>query len=92
MAVARERSRVVPLNAIPTDNPTPLGNAAIEVPQVIAVDVIKPVSTIPVIVLNRFIFLPICSRTSILSRKNTSIPGNLFNRYDCGSCGAVGLY
>ena len=56
MAVARERSRVVPLNAIPTDNPTPLGNAAIEVPQVIAVDVIKPVSTIPVIVLNRFIF------------------------------------
>ena len=70
MAVARERSRVVPLNAIPTDNPAPLGNAAIEVPQVIAVDVIKPVSTIPVIVLNRFIFLPICSRTSILSRKN----------------------
>ena len=56
MAVARERSRLVPLKAIPTGNPTPLANAAIEIPPVITVDVIRPVSTIPVIVLNRFIF------------------------------------
>ena len=56
MAVARERSRLVPLKAIPTDNLTPLANAAIEIPPVIAVDVIRPASTIPVIVLNRFNF------------------------------------
>ena len=56
MAVARERSRLVPLKAIPTGNPTPLANAAIDIPPVITVDVIRPVSTIPVIVLNRFIF------------------------------------
>ena len=91
MAVSRERSRLVQLKAIPTDNPTTLTNAAIEIPPVITVDVIRPVSTIPVIVLNRFIFLAICSRTSISSRKNASISDNLFNRYDCGSCGAVGF-
>ena len=56
MAVARERSRLVPLKAMPTGNPTPLANAVIEILPVIAVDVIRPVSIIPVIVLNRFIF------------------------------------
>ena len=54
--VAGERSMLVPLKAIPTDNPTPQTNAAIEIPPVITVDIIRPVSTIPVIVLNRFIF------------------------------------
>ena len=76
MAVARERSRLVPLKAIPTGNPTPLANAAIEIPPVITVDVIRPVSTIPVIVLNRFIFLAIRSRTSISSSKHASISVN----------------
>ena len=89
MAVTRERSRLVPLKAIPTGNPTPLANAAIEIPPVITVDVIRPVSTIPVIVLNRFIFLAICSRTSISLRKYASISDNLFKRYVCGFCGAV---
>ena len=56
MAVAREISRLVPLKAIPTGNPTPLPNAAIEIPPVITVDVIRPVSTIPVIVLNVSLF------------------------------------
>ena len=55
MAVSRERSRLVQLKAIPTDNPTTLANAAIEIPLVITVDV-RPVSTIPGIVLSRFIF------------------------------------
>ena len=91
MAVARERNRLVHLKAIPTGNPTPLANVAIDIPPVITVDVIRPVSTIPVIVLNRFIFLAICSRTSISLRKYASISLNLFNRYDCGSYGAVGL-
>ena len=92
MAVAREISRLVPLKAIPTGNPTPLPNAAIEIPPVITVDVIRPVSTIPVIVLNRLIFLAFYLRTSISLRKYASISDNLFNRYDdCGSCGAVGF-
>ena len=73
MTVTSERSRVVPPKAAPTGRPKPLANAALEIPPVIAVDVIRPVSTIPVIVINRFIFLAIRSRTSISSRKNVSI-------------------
>ena len=91
VTVARERSKLVPLKAMPTGRPTPLANAAIEIHPVITVDVIKPASKIPVIVLNRFIFLAIRSRTSILSRKYDSISVNLFMRYICGSCGAVGF-
>ena len=91
MAVTREKSRLVPLKAIPTGNPTPLANAAIETPPVITVDVIKPLSVISVVVLNGFIFSAICSRTSISLKKNVSILDNLFNRYDRGSCGAVGF-
>ena len=41
MAVARERSRLVPLKAIPTGNPTPLANAAMLIPPVTTVDVIR---------------------------------------------------
>ena len=43
ITVARERSKLVPLKAMPTGRPTPLTNAAIEIPSVITVDVIKPV-------------------------------------------------
>ena len=53
MAVARERSRLVPM---PTGRPTPLAKAAVAIPPVITVDLINPVSTMPVIALNRFIF------------------------------------
>ena len=91
LGVARERSRLVPLKVIPTGNPTPLTNAVIDIPPVITVDVIRPASTIPVILLNRFIFLAICSRTSISLRKYASVSLNLFKRYVCGSCGAVGF-
>ena len=69
IAVPRERSKLVPLKAMLTGNPTPLANAAIDIPPVITVDFIKPVSTIPVIILNRFIFLAIRSRASIFSKK-----------------------
>ena len=54
---------------MPTGRPTLLANAAIEIPPVITVDVLKPVSTMPVIVINPFIFLAIRSRTSISSKK-----------------------
>ena len=73
MTAARERISLVPLKAMSTGRRAQLANVAIESPPVITVDVIEPVSTIPVIVLNRFIFLAILSRTSILSRKNASI-------------------
>ena len=46
MTVARERSRLVPLKAIPTGKATPLANVAIEIPPVITVDVIRPVSCV----------------------------------------------
>ena len=81
MAVARERSRLVPLKAVPTGNPTRLANALTEIPPAITVDGIRPVSTVPAI----------CSRALISSRKNGSISDNLFNQYDCGSYGAVGF-
>ena len=73
MAVVRERSGLVPLKAIPTGNPKPLSNDEMLIPPVITVDVIRPVSTIPVIVLNRFIFWAIFSRTSISLRKYANI-------------------
>ena len=71
MAIARERGRFVPPKAIPTGNRTRLSNAAMLIPPVVTVDVIRPVSTMPVIVLNRFIFLVVCSRTSMSLRKYT---------------------
>ena len=91
MTVARERIKLVPLKAMPTGRPTPLANSAIEIPPVITVDIIKHVSTMSVIVLNHFIFLGIRSQTSISSRKYASISVNFFNRYICGSCGAIGF-
>ena len=54
--VARERTKLVLSKAAPTGRPAPLANAAIEIPPVITVDVIRPVSMIPVIVLNCFFF------------------------------------
>ena len=64
MGVARKRNRLVPLKAMTTGRLTPLANAAIEIPPVMTVDVIKPVSVMPVMVTDRFIFLAIRSRTS----------------------------
>ena len=61
MPVASERIKLIPPKAASTGRPTPLANAAIEIPPVITVDVIKPVSTIPVIVLKPFIFLALRS-------------------------------
>ena len=64
MAAAREKCRLVPLKLIPRSNRTPVANAAMLIPPVITVDMIRPVSTIPVIVLNRFIFLAVCQNMS----------------------------
>ena len=54
--VERERTTLNPPKAAPTGWPIPLANAEIEVPPVIAGDVIRPVSMILMIVLNRFFF------------------------------------
>ena len=91
MTVAREKSRLVPLKAMPTGRPTPLTNPAIKIYPVITVDIIRPLFTMPVIVLNRFIFLAIRSRTLVSSRKNVSISVSFFKQYVCGSCGAAGF-
>ena len=91
IAAAREKDWLVPLNAIPTGRPTPLANTAIKTPPVITVDVIRLVSTMLVIFLNRLIFFASRSRTSISSSKYASISVNFFNRYACGSCGTVGF-
>ena len=74
------KREAISLKAIPTGNPTPLANAAIDIPPVITIDLIRPVSTIPVIVLNCFIFLAICSQVSVSSRKYVSISDNFFNQ------------
>ena len=84
-------SRLVPPKVNPAGDLTPLANAAIDIPPVITVDVIKPVSTIPGIILNRFIFLAFCSRTSILSKKNVSISVSFSSRYVYGFSAAVGF-
>ena len=79
MVVAREESRLVPLNAVPTGRPAPLANAAIETPPVITVDVIRPVSTMLVTVLNGFISFAGRSRTSISSSKSSPVSVNFLN-------------
>lgn len=42
IAVAREKSRLVPLNAIPKIKLAPVANAAIETPLVVTEDVCRP--------------------------------------------------
>ena len=91
MTVARERSSPALSKTAPTGRPTQVANAAVDIPPVITANVIRSVSTIPVIVLNRFIFLAVCSRTSISLKKYASSLDGLFNQYDCGSCGVVGF-
>ena len=91
MTFARERSRLVPLKVMPTGRPTPVANAAIAIPSVITVYVIRPVSMTHVTVLNRFICFASRLRTSISSSKYACTSFNLFMRYVCGSCGAVGF-
>ena len=56
MTGARERSRLIPLKVMPTGKSKPLENASIEIPPVITADVIRPVCTIPMIVMNRSTF------------------------------------
>ena len=92
MQVTREEARLVTSKAMTTCNPTPLANAVVEIPPLITADVIRLLSTIPVIVLNRFwVFFAFCSQTSISPKKYASISLNLFNQYVCGSCGAEGF-
>ena len=78
MTVARERSRIVPLKVMLTGKSTPLANPAIEIPTVFTVDVIRPVFTMPVIELNRFIFMASCSQNSIASSKSVNFLSDMF--------------
>ena len=65
MTIARKRSRQMTLKAISTDGLTPFADGAIEILPVITVDVIRPISTMSVIVLNHFIFFASRSQNSI---------------------------
>ena len=54
--VKRERTTPSPPKAAPMGRPEPLANSGIETPPVITAEVINPVSTIPMIIFNRFFF------------------------------------
>ena len=90
VTVKRERTTPSPPKVARTGRPAPLANAGIKAPLAINAEVIKLVSTMPMIVVNRGFFASLL-RVSISSRKNASVLDNLFNLYDCGSCGAVGF-
>ena len=90
--VIGEKSGRTLLKTIQTGSPTPFASAAMDIHPVRTVDVIRPMSAMLNIVMDRLIFLAFFSHFSVSSRKNASISDNLFNRYFCGSaCGAVGL-
>ena len=74
--VKRERTTPSPPKAAPTGGPVPLAHAGMGAPPVVTAEVIKPVSTIPMIVFNRFFFFASRLWTSISSRKNASISVN----------------
>ena len=76
--IEREKNTLNPPKAVPTGMPTLLANAEIEVPPVIADNVIRLVAMIPMIVLNHFIFLAWRLRASISSSKYASISVNFF--------------
>ena len=80
-----------PHKTAPMGRPAPLANAGIEAPPEITAEVIKPVSTIVMIVFNRFFFSVSLLRASISSRKNAPISVNFFIQYVCGFCGAEGF-
>ena len=68
-----------------------VANAGMEAPPAITSKVIKPVSMIPMIVFNHFVFFASRLRASISSSKNAPISVNFSNRYVCGSRGAEGF-
>ena len=93
VTVARERIRLVPLKAMPTSRPTPLENAAIKIPPVITVNVIRSVSTMPVIVLNHLFFFFGNPFTNFNFIKQICLNfSQLSKRYVYGSCGCRRVY
>lgn len=83
----RKKGKPFHLNAIPTNRPTPLKNAAIETPQVIAVCVSRHVSITPMIVSNCFIFAN--HKQQIHEIKMPQFQSS-FSTTSFGSCGANG--
>ena len=81
--VRKERTTPNPPKAVPTGRPALVANAEIEAPPAITAEVIKPVSTIPMIVFNHFFFFA--------SRLPASMSVNFFNQYASDSCGAEGF-
>ena len=75
--VKRERTTPSPPKAAPTGRSVPLANAEIEAPPAITAEVIKPVSTMPMIVFNRFFFFAYRLRVSISVNFLTNMPAVL---------------
>ena len=78
--VKRGRTTSSPPQASPTGRAALLANAGIEAPPAITAEVVKPVSTMSMIVFNHFLFFAFRLWASISSRKNASVSGNFFNR------------
>ena len=91
MTVTRERSRLVPLKAMPTGRRTTPANAVIEFPPVITFDVIRLVSAMPVIALNRLIFWQSVHELQFYQEKMPQFQSIFLSNMFCGSCGAVGF-
>ena len=89
MLLLEKKSRLVPLNAIPTRRSTTLANAEMQTPSSITVDNIRPVSIKLVTVLNLFVFFANRSQNSISSSRFVLISLNFFKKYVCESRDAV---
>ena len=79
--VIRENSRLASPEENSTCSPAPLASAAMDIPQLGTADVIRLVSAMLNIVMDRLTFFIFYSNFSISWRKNASISDNLFNRY-----------
>ena len=91
VTVAREKSRLVSLKAMPAGRPAPLANAAIEIHPVIIVIIVRPVSMIPVIELNCFIFFDNPFTYFNFVQQICLNFSSFFKEYVYGSCGVIGF-
>ena len=89
--VTKEKSRLASPKTTLTGSPVPLASGAIDIPPVSTAEVIRLVSAMLNIVMDRLIFFCLLLIFFNFIKKNNSISGNLFNQYVCGSCGAVGF-
>ena len=93
IAVAREKSMLVPVHSVSTSRQRPPANMTMKTSLVINVEVIRPLykTLWSITQLNSFIFLVNLSRTSVSLTSYTSITVNFFKWYVWRSCVDVGF-